>query len=203
MSQLYLYPLWLRLWHWLNAALFLVLVATGVSLHYAGPGWLIPFDTAVPIHNTAGILLTLSWLLFVAVNPRSSNARHYRVRLRTLPADLWRQVHYYLYGIFTQAPHPFEVQRDRKLNALQQLSYWGAMAALMPVLIVSGWGFLLAPWLPPTLLGVGTIWLIAIMHLASSWLLVLFVIVHLYMITTGTTPWSNLRAMITGWHTDT
>ncbi|TVQ87662.1 MAG: cytochrome B [Chromatiaceae bacterium] len=202
MNQLYLYPLWLRLWHWLNAALFLVLIATGVSLHYAGPGWLIPFSSAVPVHNTAGILLTLSWLLFVIVNPRSSNARHYRLQLRTLPGELWRQLHYYLHGIFTDAPHPFNVSARRKLNALQQLSYWGALVGLMPILILSGWGFLLSPWLPATLFGVGTIWLVAIAHLASSWLLVLFVIVHLYMITTGATPWSNLHAMLTGWHTE-
>jgi thiosulfate reductase cytochrome b subunit len=35
-----------------------------------------------------------------------------------------------------------------------------------------------------------------------SWLLALFLLVHLYIITTGDTLWSNLRAMLTGWHRD-
>jgi hypothetical protein len=50
MSALYLYPVWLRLWHWLNALLFLTLVVTGTSMHFNLNG-LIPFDVAVPVHS--------------------------------------------------------------------------------------------------------------------------------------------------------
>jgi thiosulfate reductase cytochrome b subunit len=87
-----------------------------------------------------------------------------------------------------------------KLNPLQKLSYLGAMALLMPLLILSGWGFLFAPHLPETLFGIGAIWIVAMVHLTVSWLLALFLLVHLYIITTGDTLWSNLRAMLTGWH---
>jgi thiosulfate reductase cytochrome b subunit len=44
--------------------------------------------------------------------------------------------------------------------------------------------------------GLGTV---AILHTLGAFLLVVFVIVHLYLITTGTTPISNLKAMITGY----
>ena len=33
--RFYLSPLWLRLWHWLNALCFLVLIATGLSMHFS------------------------------------------------------------------------------------------------------------------------------------------------------------------------
>ncbi|KAA6186877.1 cytochrome B [Thiohalocapsa marina] len=199
-QDLYLYPVWLRLWHWVNAALFLVLIATGVSMHYADAGWLLAFDQARPIHNAAGILLTLSWIGFVIGNWKGGNGRHYVPHWRSLPRELWQQGRYYVYGIFKNAPHPFHVSAERKLNALQLLSYLGVMYGLMPLLILSGWGFLLSPYLPEVLFGIGTIWIVAMLHLASSWLLAVFLLVHIYIITTGETVLTNLKAMLTGWH---
>jgi thiosulfate reductase cytochrome b subunit len=37
-------------------------------------------------------------------------------------------------------------------------------------------------------------------HLSPAWLLVFFLLVHVYIITTGETLGTNLRAMLTGWH---
>ena len=36
-ERTYLFPAWIRLWHWLNAVLILVLGITGLSLHFADP----------------------------------------------------------------------------------------------------------------------------------------------------------------------
>ena len=199
MTELYLYPIWLRAWHWLNALLFLLSLATGVSMHFS-PGWLIPFDVAVPLHNASGILLTVSWGVFVVGNLVGGNGKHYLINLRTLPMDLWRQVRYYGYGIFVNAPHPFHVSADHKLNALQALSYVGVMYGLVPLLILSGWAYLLSPHLPDTLFGIGTVWIIAMAHLALAWMMLLFFVVHIYIITTGETVLTNIKAMLTGWH---
>ncbi|RME31710.1 MAG: cytochrome B, partial [Candidatus Zixiibacteriota bacterium] len=58
--RIYLYPLWLRIWHWSNALLFLVLIATGVSMHYASLDKpLVPFETAIAVHNVSGVALAL------------------------------------------------------------------------------------------------------------------------------------------------
>jgi len=59
---------------------------------------------------------------------------------------------------------------------------------------------LFSVYLPETLFGLGSVWLVAMIHLAVAWMLVLFLITHLYMITTGDTPTSNIRSMLTGWH---
>lgn len=200
MKPLYLYPGWVRLWHWCNALLFLTLVLSGVSMHYAGTPWLLDFGTAVPLHNAAGILLTVGWVGFVVGNLRTGNGRHYRVRLRGLIQRLVDQTRYYAVGIFRDGPHPFQVSAEAKFNSLQQLSYLGAMYGLMPLLILSGWGFLFSLYLPETLDGIGSVWLIAMTHVVTSYLLVLFLIVHLYVITTGERVLTNLSAMITGWH---
>ena len=40
---------------------------------------------------------------------------------------------------------------------------------------------------------------IALIHLFSAFLLVAFLVGHIYMITTGTTIATNMKAMVTGW----
>ena len=50
-----------------------------------------------------------------------------------------------------------------------------------------------------TPLNIESIDVIAVFHTAGAFLLLAFVIVHLYLITTGTTITSNLKAMITGY----
>ena len=200
MNALYLYSGWVRAWHWLNALLFLVLILSGASMHFAGTGWLLNFEIARPIHNVAGILVTIGWIGFVIGNLVTDNGRHYRVHLRGFFQRLFSQMRYYGYGIFQNEPHPFHPSAEMKLNTLQQLSYLGVMYLLMPVLILSGWAFLFSIYLPETLFGLGSVWVVAMTHLTVAYFLALFVLVHLYIITTGDTLSSNLRAMITGWH---
>lgn len=199
-QALYLYSVWVRSWHWINALLFLLLMLSGASMHFAGTPWLLDFETARPVHNVSGILLTLGWFLFVAGNLRTGNGRFYRVRFRGLLRRLRDQSYYYAVGIFRNAPHPFHPSASEKFNDLQKLTYLGVMYGLMPFLIVTGWAFLFAPWLPRTLFGIGSLWVVAMGHLTVAWLLVLFLLTHLYIITTGTTLFANHRAMITGWH---
>jgi thiosulfate reductase cytochrome b subunit len=74
------------------------------------------------------------------------------------------------------------------------------MYGLMPLLIISGWAFLFSGELPETVFGFGTIWVVAMAHLLLAWMMLLFLVVHVYIITTGETPTTNLKAMITGWH---
>lgn len=202
MSQLYLYPLWVRIWHWVNAALFLVLMYTGASMHFNGAWLLMEFQTAIRVHNIAGILLTIGWIGFILGNLRSSNGRHYHVQLEGFLGRLIAQSLYYGYGIFKNAPHPFHPSAEAKLNTLQQITYIGVMYLLMPLLILSGWTFLFSVYLPETLFGIGSVWVVAIAHLTLAYMLVLFLLVHIYIITTGETLMTNMKAMLTGWHRD-
>ncbi len=48
-------------------------------------------------------------------------------------------------------------------------------------------------------LNIDSVKVIALFHTAGAFLLLAFIIVHLYLITTGATVTSNLKAMITGY----
>ncbi|MBK1693324.1 cytochrome B [Chromatium weissei] len=200
MNAIYLYPLWVRIWHWFNALLFVIMLWSGASLHFAGSIGLLDFSTARPIHNIAGILLALSWIAFVIGNLVTSNGRHYRVQWHGFIRRLITQGHYYAVGIFNNEPHPFHPSTEMKLNTLQQTSYLAVMYILMPLLILSGGAFLFSIYLPETLWGLGSVWVVAMAHLTVAYCLVLFIMVHLYIITTGETVTTNLRAMVSGWH---
>jgi len=201
MKKLYLYPVWVRLWHWTNVLLFIILIMSGISLHFAGSNHLFfTFETAMLIHNAAGILLTIAWLAFFIGNLFSHNSTHYRVKLTGLFDRLIKQSHYYAIGIFKGEPHPFHVSADMKFNPLQQVSYIAVMYGLMPILIISGLLFLFPTYLPDKLMDIGSIWVVAMIHLIVSYLLILFMLVHIYIITTGETVFSKLKSMITGWH---
>jgi thiosulfate reductase cytochrome b subunit len=200
MKQLYLYPLWIRLWHWTNVLLFFVLIISGASLHFAGGNGFLAFETAMLVHNIAGIWLILVWLVFVIGNFVTENGKHYRVKFKGLMSSLIKQSYYYAIGIFKGDAHPFHVSTEMKFNSLQQLSYIGVMYGLMPILIITGLFFLFPAYLPEKLLGIDSLWVIAMAHLVVAYLLVLFMLAHIYIITTGETVFSNLQAMLTGWH---
>jgi thiosulfate reductase cytochrome b subunit len=200
MKPLYLYPLWIRAWHWINALLFMTLIISGASLHYAGGNGFLAFETAILIHNIAGILLTIAWLVFFIGNFVTDNGKHYRIQLKGIISRLIKQSLYYAVGIFRGDAHPFHVSAEMKFNTLQQLTYIGVMYTLMPLLIASGWFFLFAAYLPDNIMGIGSIWIVAMTHLVVAYLLILFMVSHIYIITTGETIFTNLRAMLTGWH---
>jgi len=82
-SKTYLYPVWVRTWHLINALLFLVLLFTGISMQYSNPDYfIIRFDLAVTWHNVAGVLLAINYVFFIAGNIISGNSKFYWFKLR-------------------------------------------------------------------------------------------------------------------------
>lgn len=191
-----LYPFWLRLWHWVNALLFLSLVITGVSLHFSST--VVPFATARQVHNISGLMLAANWLFHVAGSLRSGNWRHYVPRRKGLFGRIMRQVTYYRSGIFRGEHHPFPPTADQKFNPLQQVTYVAVVYVMMPVLIVNGFVFM-APELAIDLFDYGAIWLVAGLHYIIALFLFLFMLGHIYLATAGETVTSDFRKMIDGW----
>ncbi|MCD6376081.1 MAG: cytochrome b/b6 domain-containing protein [Caldisericaceae bacterium] len=110
MKKLYLYPLWLRIWHWTNATLYIVLILTSISMHYPSPdNPLIPFKTARLIHM---------YLDFLIGNIFTWNGKHYIPNFKELFQRIYLQTRFYLFGIFKGEPHSFEVDEKRKFNPL-------------------------------------------------------------------------------------
>ena len=203
-ERVYIMPIWLRVWHWLNAIGFLGLIASGISLHFASPGStiLIPFETARIIHNIAGIGVSILYVSYVIANVFTGNGRHYRRSMRGLARELNAQNAYVAVGIFKGEAPPVVPSPERKFNVLQQITYLAVMYLAMPVLVVSGWLFLFPELVPRTLFGVAGLLPVAVTHYVVGFLLTLFLLGHVYMGSMGTTAFAGFRMMITGWHSE-
>jgi len=118
-EQIYFYPIWIRIWHFLNAILCLLLIFSGFSLQYSNPEFsFINFRLAVSIHNFAGVSLTISYLLFFLGNFFTENGKFYRLQFKGLRLRLWKQLRYYAYGYFINEEPPFPISVDNKFNPL-------------------------------------------------------------------------------------
>jgi thiosulfate reductase cytochrome b subunit len=199
MSQkIYFYPKWLRAWHQVNALMFLLLIITGLSMQYGI--FKIRFDYAVSIHNVSGIVLAVNYFLFLAGNIFSGNYRYYLLRFGGFYTDLKRQLVYYCMGLFKGEKAPFPINKERKFNPLQKLSYVVTMLVLMPILIITGIGLLFPQLLVNRIWGVPGIVLTDLFHLITGFLGSMFMIIHIYFCTIGAKPMKNFKSMIDGYH---
>ena len=106
---------------------------------------------------------------------------------------------FYLKGIFVGASHPFAKSREHKLNPLQQLTYVGLLNFLFPFQVITGILLWVSGLIPATTQTIGGLaWLLPL-HNLGAWMFLTFLVVHLYLTTTGHTVTSNIKAMITGW----
>ena len=200
-EKIYLYPVWVRVWHWLNALLFLGMVLTGLSMQYAGHDTLwIPFGLSVSIHNICGISLIAVFLFFLFTNRFSSNGVYYKIPKTGFANELWQQIRYYSWGIFKKEPHPFDINKKRKFNPLQLLSYVVAMYILVPLIIITGLGLLFPEITINKIFGASGIFLTDLLHQLTGVFLIVFWMIHLYFCTIGKTATSNFKSMVTGWH---
>lgn len=197
----YLYPLWIRIWHWINALMFLVLIVTGLSMQYASPDYtFIRFDYAVSIHNISGLILCFCFLLYLFANWKTSNFKYYRCKQKGCMVRLQRQFVYYTFGIFKKEDAPFPISDKRKFNPMQKMSYLIVMYIFMPIMIVSGLALMYPEVIVHDVFGFSGIHLTDLVHIISGFMLSIFMIIHVYFCSIGKTPLSNFKSMITGWH---
>ncbi len=200
-DKIYLYPIWIRLWHLLNALLFLALIITGLSLQYSSQDFnLIEFQTAISIHNIAGIVLCVNYFFFIAGNRLTSNGMFYQFHIKGMLTRVMKQFHYYSIGIFKKEKAPYPINEKRKFNPLQKISYVLVMYMFLPVIIFSGLGLFFPEILPNNIIGINGIHFTDLLHIISGFVLSVFMVIHIYFCTFGKTPLSNFKSMINGWH---
>ncbi len=202
--KLYLYPKWVRLWHIVNAILFIILIVTGLSMQYTDIQnenfFVVGFARAVKWHNFAAILLTFNYVFFVTGNIITKNGRHYRISKQNFWTDLWLQLKYYSKGMFKGEKHPFPVTEMRKFNPLQKFTYILAMYLAMPLLIISGLGLLFPEITIKRFLGMSGLILTDVLHITMGFLLSIFMVIHIYTCTLGSKPSSLFKGILTGYH---
>lgn len=200
-KKLYLYPLWLRVWHHVNAVLMVVLIATGISMQYSNPDYpLIRFDLAVTYHNLCGIALTLSYFVFLMGVVFTSIGRYYVVKTEGLLTSFVKQLRYYLFGIFRGERSPFQITEKQKFNPMQLIVYNVTMHAIIPITFITGWALLYPETIVLNVFGYSGIMLTSLVHSIAGFFISIFLIIHLYVITIGYSPTSNLKSILYGYH---
>jgi thiosulfate reductase cytochrome b subunit len=193
MKNIYLYARFERLWHWLQTLLIIILLLTGFEVH--GAFALFGFWNAVEVHNFVGLTWLIAFAFFAFWIFTTGEWRQYIPTTK----KMFSVVRYYMYGIFRGEAHPVPKRREAKHNPLQRIVYLILAAILLPVQMVTGflyWGYnSWGDW--------GLSWLslqvVALVHTAGAFAILSFIVVHVYMITTGHTIFAHTRAMITGW----
>ena len=192
----YVYRGFERFWHWTQAALVLFLALTGFEIH--GSVGFFGFEQAVRYHNAAASLFLVLIAFAIFWHLTTGEWRQYLPTWTHLRA----QAEYYLFGILHDAPHPTKKTVLSKLNPLQRLVYAGLKVLVIPLMVVSGFVYMFYRYPQRhevVALNVKGLQTVALLHTAGAFLLVSFFIAHLYLVTTGRTITSNLKAMITGY----
>lgn len=192
MKKVYLYKKFERFWHWGQTVLILVLIFTGFEIH--GTTDYIGFEQAVKIHDIAAWALLVLIVFAIFWHLTTNEFKQYVPTLKNMKA----QVNYYLVGIFANAPHPTKKLTLNKLNPLQRVTYFALKIVLIPIMVITGLLFMYFGY-PDLPFEMANLEIIALIHTLGAYLLLTFLIIHLYLITTGHTLSSNLKAMVTGW----
>lgn len=201
MQRIYVHPLPVRIWHWINAFGFVALIATGIQIRYLDWVGLMSFKTAVNLHNWIGFVLFgnfFVWFLFYlfsdkikVYHPELNPVQHFR--------GSFRQLQYYGYGIFRGDPNPHHVSAYRKFNPLQSMAYQIVMILLVPLQFVTG----VLLWDLKRFSGavelLGGVRVVDTMHVLLFIFFTAFIFIHAYLTTLGPTPMAHSKAMFTGY----
>lgn len=196
MEKIMIYSRFNRFWHWMQALLIISLALTGFEIH--GSLSFFGFEQAVAIHNTSAILFLMLIGLAIFWHFTTGEWRQYLPTRKHLRA----QIEYYITGIFRNSPHPTRKTQLSKLNPLQRLVYLSLKMLVIPVMVLTGLLYMYYRYPQKhgiESLNIDGLELIAVLHTAGAFFLAAFLIAHIYLITTGRTATSNLKAMITGY----
>lgn len=198
-KTVYMYTAYERLWHWLQTFTILGLIFTGLIIHKPDIFGIFSFRYVVLVHNILAGILLVNAALSLFYHLVSGEIRQYLPRPAGFFDQAIVQAKYYLEGIFKGEPHPFEKTPEKKLNPLQQMTYFVILNILLPLQVIIGilmWGVQQWPELTARLGGLS---FLAPFHSLVAWLFASFVIAHVYLTTTGYEPLTSIRAMMMGW----
>ena len=192
MKKVYLYKRFERFWHWGQTILVLTLIFTGFEIH--GTTSFMGYEQAVKVHDISAWAFLVLIVFAIFWHLTTNEFKQYLPTKKNMQA----QLNYYLIGIFANAPHPTKKRTLSKLNPLQRVTYFVLKIVLIPIMVVSGLLYMYFDY-PELGFQMDSLEPIALVHTIGAYLLLTFLIVHLYLITTGHTLTSNLEAMVTGW----
>jgi thiosulfate reductase cytochrome b subunit len=198
-KEVYMYDAYERLWHWMQTFAIIILLLTGMVIHRPDMFGMFSFRYMVTIHNILAAILVINAGLSLFWHLASGEIRQFIPRPYGFFDNAIVQAKYYMQGIFKSGEHPFEKTKQKKLNPLQQVTYFGLLNVLLPLQIITGalmWG---VQQFTAVAALFGGLPILAPFHSLVAWLFASFIVGHVYLTTTGVTVFDDIRAMVTGW----
>lgn len=198
-ERIYMYEPYRRFWHWLQTTTILILLFTGLIIHRPDLFGAFSFSGMVTVHNVMAVLLGINAALALFYHIATDRLKEFIPRPYGFFDDAILQAKYYINGIFKSEPHPFEKRPDSRMNPIQKTTYFMILNVLLPLQGLTGilmWGVQKFPAAADLF---GGLPILAPFHSLIAWMFATFILVHVYMTTTGATPVEAMRAMVTGW----
>ncbi len=194
-KKVYLYTRFERLWHWIQAILIFMLLLTGFEIH--GTYSLFGYKKAISIHNFCGITWIVLFIFFVFWLFVTGEWKQYKPTTKKM-LDV---ILFYSFGIFKGREHPFHKSREQKHNPLQRIVYLILASIFLPIQIISGiYYYFYHSWPKLGSLAIfSSLSPVAFIHTLFAFIILQFIIIHVYMTTTGSSIFEHIKSMITGW----
>ncbi|WP_319548000.1 cytochrome b/b6 domain-containing protein [Desulfogranum marinum] len=196
---IYIHPVPVRIWHWINAVSFIVLIITGIQIRYAETLEFMTLSSAISIHNYVGFAAIANYFIWFAYYLGTGKIKIYIPDLRNVVAMAIKQAQYYGYGFFVGKPNPHVMTPENKFNALQQQAYLVIMMVLLPAQMISGLFLWKVKGYEEYVMLLGGIKIIDTIHVLIFFFFTSFIFIHCYLATLGHTPLAHFKAMFTGY----
>jgi thiosulfate reductase cytochrome b subunit len=200
-SELYINPLPVRIWHWLNALGFVALILTGTHIRYAHLFNLMTFETAVKTHNWVAFAVIANyfvWLGFYLYSDKIT-VYHPELNFRKFFDKAFKQMMYYGYGIFRGHKSPHKVLPHDKFNPMQSITYQIIMLLVVPAQFITGLMLWDVKRFEAPIAFLGGISMVSTIHVMIYIFFISFTLIHAYMGSLGKTPVTHFREMFTGY----
>jgi len=200
-ERLYINPLPVRIWHWLNALGFIALILTGIQIRYANMFNVMSFETAIKTHNWVAFSVIANyfvWLGFYLFTDRIT-VYHPELNPRKFFDKAFKQIMYYSHGIFKGEPSPHKVLPYDKFNPMQSITYQIIMLLVVPIQFVTGIMMWDIKRFEGPIAMLGGIRTVDTVHVLIFIFFVSFTMIHAYMGALGHTPSAHFKEMFTGY----
>jgi thiosulfate reductase cytochrome b subunit len=201
-KMIYLQPIPVRIWHWINAFGIITLIVTGAQIRFPESVTILDsYKSAIHVHNVAGLTVAISfsfWFFYYKM-VKNTMDKLYIPNEEDLKHGLLRQLLFYCFWYFLGKPSPFHATPDEKFNPMQKSAYLAVMFVLMPLVGLTGILLMNVTPLRVLILMSGGIKIIDTLHFILACSLLAFLCTHVYLATLGATPLAYIKPMIFGW----
>ncbi|MBI5825045.1 MAG: cytochrome b/b6 domain-containing protein [Chloroflexi bacterium] len=198
-ERIYMYDTYRRFWHWLQTSSIVILLFTGLIIHRPDIFGAFSFRGVVTVHNVVAVILVINAALSLFYHITTDRIREFIPHPYGFFDDAIVQARYYIGGIFKGEAHPFEKLPTSRMNPIQKMTYFMILNVLLPLQTITGalmWSVQKRPEFANAL---GGLPFLAPFHSLVAWMFGTFILVHVYMTTTGATPLEAMRGMVTGY----